>query len=193
MSEQREEQINQNNNENESDKKQRCCNQHHGNGKHKCRWFGRAFFGILAIVGIVTVAGALFGPSCGYAGWHHGGHHWSQTDITKRMDKMTDRLIDHVDASDAQEQQIKAITSSYLPRIQSMKSAHLSSRRELTQLLTQTEVDRSALNRVRKDALGLLDQNSEVLADMIAEIADVLTVEQRQKLAGEIAELHHYR
>lgn len=193
MSEQREEKIDQNNNENESDKRHRCCKQHHGNGKHKCRWFGRALFGVLAIVGVVTVAGALFGPSCGYAGWHHGGHHWSQGDITKRMDKMTDRLIDHVDASAAQEQQIKAITSSYLPRIQSMKSAQLDSRNKLTQLFTQAETDRTQLNRIRKDALGLLDKNSEVLAEMVADIADVLTIEQRQKLAGDIAEFHHYR
>ncbi len=191
MSEHTEKKIETNDNKNSSG--DRCCKRHHCSGKHKCSWFGRAFFGILAIVGIVTVAGALLGPSCGYAGWHHGGHHWKQTDITKRIDKMADRLIDHVNASDAQEQQIKAIASSYLPRIQSMKSAHLSSRSELTQLLTQTEIDRTKLDRVRKNAVGTLDQNSAVLADMIADIADVLTVEQRQKLAGEIAELHHYR
>ncbi|MDQ6997751.1 MAG: Spy/CpxP family protein refolding chaperone [Mariprofundus sp.] len=170
----------------ETGKQKKCCK-----GHHKCHRFGRVIFGVLAIVGIVAVAGAAFGPSCGYAGWHHGGHHWSAADSAKQMDRMTDRLIDYTDATPAQEQQIKAITNSYLPQIQAMKGEHRSSRNAFTKILTMEHIDRTALESVRQNALSLVNTNSEVVVQMLADIADVLTHDQRLKLADEFAEFHH--
>ncbi|RLL53316.1 periplasmic heavy metal sensor [Mariprofundus sp. EBB-1] len=170
----------------ETDRSKKCCK-----GHHKCRRLGRAIFGILAIVGIVALAGAAFGSSCGYAGWHHGGHHWSEVDSAKQMNRMTERLIEHVDTTPAQEQQIKTITSSYLPQIQTMKGGHLNSRNELTKTLTQEHINRAELENVRQDALSLVNKNSKVVIQMLADIADVLTHEQRLTLAAEFAEFHH--
>ena len=163
---------------------------------HKCKHkrcgkrgrCGRAVFGILAVIGIVWLAGAAFGPGCGHAGWHHGSHHWSETDISQRMEKMSNRLIDHVDASPAQGEQIKAIVNSYAPRLQATRTGHLDNRSAFTRALTEPTVDRSELETVRQSEFALLNSNSQELVQMIADIADVLTPEQRQELASHVKE-----
>ncbi|NWF39769.1 periplasmic heavy metal sensor [Mariprofundus sp. NF] len=175
--------------ENETSHPKHKCKRNHCGKRGRC---GRAVFGVLAIVGVVWLAGALFGPGCGYAGWHHGGHHWSQADITERMDRMTDHLIDHVDASQAQGEQIKAIVNSYAPRLQATKTSHLDNRSAFTRALTQPSVDRSELEAVRQSELALLNSNSQELVQMIADIADVLTPEQRQELASDVKERFHH-
>jgi len=177
--------------ENEEHHSSHKCKRKHCGKRSRC---GRFLFGVLAIVGVVWLAGAAFGSGCGYAGLHHGGHHWSEADISKRMDKMTDRLIDHVDASDEQASQIKSITNSYAARLQPMKGSLKDSRNAFTNLLTEVEVNRAELENVRQSAFNQLDQNSQELVQMIADIADVLTPEQRQKLAGEMRDgFHHFR
>jgi Spy/CpxP family protein refolding chaperone len=191
MSEHTEEKIDTTNNNDtgeEGESGHKCKHRRCGGGR--CR-FGKIIFSVLAIVGIIWVAGAVFGPDCGQGGWHHGNHHWSESNITKRMNRLTDRLIDHVDASQEQGEQIKSIVSSYVPRLQSMKSGHLDNRNAFTHLLTQPEIDRGELERVRQAEFALLNQNSGELVQMIADIADVLTHDQRLKLADETAEFHH--
>ena len=156
------------------------CKQHHCGKRGR---FGKALFGVLAIVGVVWLAGTAFGPGCGHAGWHHGGHHWSEADISKRMDRMSDHLIDRVDASSEQAEQIKAITSSYATRLQPIKGKLMDNRKTFTNLLTETEVNRAELENVRLATFEMLNQNSQKLVKMVADIADVLTPEQRQQLA----------
>jgi len=165
------------------------CKRNHCGKRGRC---GRVVFGILAIIGVVWLAGAVFGSGCGYAGWHHAGHHWSQADISNRMDRMTEHLIDHVDATPAQGEQIKAIVNSYAPRLEATKAAHLDNRSAFTRALTQTTVDRSELEAVRQSELALLNSNIQEMVQMIADIADVLTPEQRQKLASDVKERFHY-
>ena len=105
---------------------------------------------------------------------------------------MTERLIDHVDATSAQGEQIKAIVSSYAPRLEETKNAHLDNRTAFTQTLTQTSIDRDKLETLRQSELALLNSNSQALVEMIADIADVLTPEQRQELASDIKERSHH-
>jgi len=163
-----------------------------GHKRKRCGGRGRFLFGVLAIIGVVWLAGSAFGPGCGHAGWHHGSYHWSETDISQRMDRMSDRLIDHVDASPAQGEQIKAIVNSYVPRLQATKTGHLDNRSAFTRALTEPTVDRSELEAVRQSELALLNSNSQELVQMIADIADVLTPEQRQELASHVKERFHH-
>ncbi|GAV19164.1 hypothetical protein MMIC_P0093 [Mariprofundus micogutta] len=156
------------------------CKREHCGKRRSC---GRILFGVLAIIGVVWLAGAAFGPDCGYAGFHHRDHHWSEADLSKRMDKMTDRLIDHVDASNEQAQQIKSITDSYATRLQSGKDKLMDSRKAFTRLLTEENINRAELENVRLSTFELLNRNSQELVQMLADIADVLTAEQRQQLA----------
>lgn len=175
--------------ENEEQQSRHKCKQQSCGKRSRC---GRFLFGAVAIIGVIWLAGAAFGPGCGYAGWHHGGHHWSESAIDKRMEKMADRLADHVDASPAQGEQIKAIVNSYAPRLQATKTSHLDNRSAFTRALTESTVDRSELEAVRQSELALLNSNSQELVQMIADIADVLTPEQRRELASEVKERFHH-
>ena len=186
MTEHRDEKVDSsNNNESSGDDKSahNCKRRHCGEKRGKC---GKFLFGTLAVVGVVWIAAAAFGPQCGYAGWNHGGHHWSESDSSKHLDRMTDRLIDRADASREQGEQIKSIVRSYAPRFQSMKSAHQENHKVFTQLLTQSEINRGELETIRQSVFAELNQNSQELVQMIADIADVLTPEQRQQMANEM-------
>lgn len=173
----------------EQEKRGHSCKRKRCGKRGRC---GRFLFALLAVIGVVWLAGIALGPGCGYTGWHHAGDHWSQADISQRMERMSDHLIDHVDASQAQGEQIKAIVNSYASRLQATKSDHLENRTAFTRALTQTAVDRAKLENIRQSELALLNSNSLELMQMIADIADLLTPEQRQKLAADIKERFHH-
>ncbi len=160
------------------------CGHHCGHRHRRCRHF---IFAILAILGIFWAASAIFGH-------HHHTHFCSHSTISERADAMAEHLSDHVDASEAQSDQIKAVAEAYAPRLQALYSEHTKSRDELIGLLAQPQVDRDKLELLRQTELARLDSGSQQLTQMMADIANILTVEQRQNLAEELKDgLHHWR
>jgi len=106
---------------------------------------------------------------------------------------MTDRLIDEVDASDQQEDQIRAIARNYTPRLESLKAEHLNNRDAIARLLSQQQVDRQPMGQIRQNELATLDAASSELLQMIADISDVLSYEQRQQLVDGLSRRGYWR
>ncbi|MDX8387170.1 MAG: Spy/CpxP family protein refolding chaperone [Ghiorsea sp.] len=177
----------QDNVENQDDKKECCCRKHcHG---RRCGRVGRIFVGILVIVGVVSIAGALFGGKHCYAGPHHG----KDVNISERMEHMSERLLDKVDATDEQETQIKAILKKYEPNFKDIRSEHKTHRDAFLTALQQDTVNQAELEQIRKDVSSQMNNKSIVMTNMITEVANVLTVEQRKELAdGWENRRHHW-
>lgn len=148
------------------------CGKRHG----RCRHF---IFAILAILGVFWAASAIFDH-------HHYPRFCSNSNISEHADAMAEHLSDHVDASDAQSEQIKAVAEAYAPRLQALYSEHTKSRDELIGLLAQPQVDRDKLELLRQTELARLDSGSQELIQMMADIANILTPEQRKSLADEL-------
>jgi len=97
------------------------------------------------------------------------------------------KILQKVNATDAQEQQINAIVDGLFAKHQGMAATHQQLHQQLLGALAGPTVDRAAIEAVRAQGLALLDQGSKDLAKALGDIAEVLTPAQRQQLAA----LHH--
>jgi protein CpxP len=139
--------------------------------------------------GIVLLGGALgiahaAGESHGFGPWrHHGmGRDFAEYRLQKALKE--------VDATDAQHEQIKAILGGVFAKHEAMASAHEQLHAQLLAALSGPTVDRDAIEKVRAQAIARVDGGSRDLAKAIADMADVLTPEQRAQLAQN-ARNHH--
>jgi len=119
-------------------------------------------------------------------GWHRGGFMGAQLDpaaLEERLDRMLKHFYIEIDATEAQKQQlapiVKAAARDLLPVAGQMRGT----RRQALEVLSQPSVDRSALEALRAEKLRLADQASRRLTAALADVADVLTPEQRRALA----------
>src|SRR5262247_3298672 len=156
-------------------------------GKPRRRFIRRvaiatAIAGLAAGIGIKALAH-------GYGGWHRGGFMGATIDPAM-MDEHIDRMLKHlyveIDATEAQKQQlapiVKAAAHDMLPFRTQMRAA----RRQAVELLSRDVVDRAALEALRADQLRLAEQASQRFTQALADVADVLTPEQRRQLAERV-------
>ena len=158
----------------------------------------RRFFGGLALGGLLgTLAMSSFslwandqGPGGGH-GRHwcrgHGGAALTPEQRAARADAMTERMLSRVDATAEQKTRIKSIVQDAIKNLAQTREDHMQNRKAFVEALKQPNVDREALKQIRQAELKLAESASDRLVNAIADAADVLTPEQRGKLA-EMAE-----
>ncbi len=99
-------------------------------------------------------------------------------------------LYAEIDATDAQQQLlapiVKGAAQDFLPLRAKMHEAH----RRAVELLSQDALDRAALETLRADHMRLAEQASRRFIQALADVADVLTPEQRRQLAQHIGRWH---
>jgi len=161
----------------------------------------RRFFRRAAIATVIATVATGIGLKAlahghGPGGWHRGGFMGAHLDPAK-LDEHLDRMLKHlyveVDATDVQKQQltpiVKAAARDLLPIRDRMRAARL----QAVALLSQPTVDRAALEARRADQLQLAEQASRRFTQALADVADVLTPEQRKQLAERAARWHGRR
>jgi protein CpxP len=125
-------------------------------------------------------------------GFHHGmmGGSYSAADVSAHVDHMLKHVYVEIDATDAQKAQItplvKQAVNDLLPMRAQLQGAH----EQAIQALTQDTVDRSALESARVAHLQLADQASKRFTQLIADVDEVLTPNQRTALAAHLKEMH---
>lgn len=142
---------------------------------------------LFAAVLAIPVALAHGGPEGrgGPMGRHHPPEPRSAEDIAEHMSERADRMLDRVDATDAQRDQVDTIVDGLAPKLWEMKDERDAVREDFQKALTAKKVDRDGLEAARQRGLALADQASLLLTDAIADTAEVLSADQR----GELAEL----
>jgi Spy/CpxP family protein refolding chaperone len=97
---------------------------------------------------------------------------------------MAGHLAWAVDATAEQKKQLTAIATQIatdlIPAHEKMRAA----RGRIVALLRAPKTDRAALEALRAEHLALADDVSKRIAQGLADAADVLTPQQREKLAG---------
>lgn len=149
----------------------------------------------LAIVGVVA-AGLLAVPAtfafAGGGGWKPcGGEARSAEDVRARLGHFEDRALDRVDATDEQRDRIGAILDDTAPRVFSHKQQLASLHEEAGELLVADTVDRAAIEDLRGDAVAAFDAATRDVFAAVADVAEVLTPEQRRELADLLDGWHH--
>jgi Spy/CpxP family protein refolding chaperone len=151
----------------------------------------RRALGIAVLVVAAGFAGAYansafsFGPGFGPARWHHGGMHipFDPARAEQRADRMVRHLAVEVDASNEQQDKLRAIVQGAVKDLMPIRDKAHEARVKARELLTQPAVNRSEIERFRSEHVALADAASKRIAQAIGDAAEVLTAEQRRRLS----------
>ena len=123
-----------------------------------------------------------FGP-----GWHGGMRGpWSgpldPAQIEDRADRMVRHLAVELDANNEQQDKLRGIMRGMLKDVIPAREKAQAARRQARDLLTQTTIDRGAMEKLRAEQIALADSVSKRIVQALGDAAEVLSPEQRRKL-----------
>ena len=134
------------------------------------------------IVVSLAVAGTV-----AMSAWAHGGFGGGRGGGMGMFGHMSERVLDRVNATADQKAQIKRIAEAAMTDLKSQRESHTAMRDEAMKLFAQPTVDANAVEALRQKMLSQHDQASKRISQAMVEASRVLTPEQRQQLADEMA------
>jgi Spy/CpxP family protein refolding chaperone len=155
-------------------------------------WRGTFAIALIAVALVAGVAGSLlssafaqgFGPPFG---WHHGGGMFggptTPAQIDDRIDRMTKHMAIELDATTDQQAKVASIVKAAVGDLRAMRDKAQATRTQAVWLLTAPTIDRTAIERLRTEQMGLADSASKRIAQALADVAEVLNPEQRRKVS----------
>ena len=151
-------------------------------------WLGASALGVLGLgaAGVAAAPPGLFAHArhgFGHFRGHHG-HAFDDEDVRFGVAW----VLREVDASEEQVAAVTAIATRAAADLRALHEAHRAHRDEFTAALVAA--DRGALETLRGAELAALEGASQRLVTALADAAEVLTPEQRQRLADAHA-AHH--
>jgi Spy/CpxP family protein refolding chaperone len=133
-----------------------------------------------------TVAPAVTGAAAGVAAQPMGPG-FAQGMMAAHLS----RMLASVGASSDQSARIHTIMASAMGSLRQIHARAAANHQELHTLLTSPTIDRAAIERIRAKSVTDFDQSSHILTDAMADVAQVLTPQQRAKIGAEMAGHHH--
>jgi Spy/CpxP family protein refolding chaperone len=135
-----------------------------------------------AAAGLAWAGHRGMGP-LGHGG--HGGHgRFAERFARLHIEAMSDRMLRVAEATPEQKVKVEAILEKAFADHDRFRKEHQSLRDECLNILTADGIDRGRLEELRAKHLLIADQGSRQVVSALADIAEVLTPEQRQKLAA---------
>jgi Spy/CpxP family protein refolding chaperone len=155
-------------------------------------WLGAGVLALFALGAAALAAappGVLAHARHGFAHFRHhhghGPHAWSEDEIRSGVRF----VLGEADASDEQIAAVTAIASGAAAELRELHDAHRARREAFAAALVAA--DRDALDTLRSEELATLASASERLVAALVDAAEVLSPEQRQRLADAHAAHHH--
>lgn len=152
--------------------------------------FGRGLFIVL-----VALAAGFVGGYAGRSFAHGPGSLMSETMDPARLDEHVERMVKHfaveVDATPEQKDKLTAIAKSAAHDLAPLRGSMKRARQQAIDLMSAEKVDRAAIENLRAEQVALMDTASKRLTQALADAADVLSVEQRKKLAERAEHFGH--
>jgi Spy/CpxP family protein refolding chaperone len=141
---------------------------------------------IAAVTGTAVLAGAF-----GVAHAWEANHRWSMRDgiPVQLVEHRVDHVLDKADATADQKSRVNAIIEAAARDIDPLRLQIAGSRDQAVALLEAPKIDRAAIEQLRVQRVATMDKITQRLTAAIADAADVLTPEQRQKLGHDLAEM----
>ena len=165
-----------------------------GGDNSRRRFFWRAATATV-IAGLATGIGArAFAYGGGFCGWQHAGFMGADpATLDAHLDRALKHLYVEIDATDAQQQQLIPIVKGAAQDLLPLRAKMHDARRQAVELLSQQNIDRAALETLRAEQLKLAEMASQRFTQALADVADVLTPDQRKQLAERINRWHGRR
>ena len=140
------------------------------------------------------------------AGWFHGGHRgghgWghrgrfadmSDAEIQDRIERMVKHVAIEIDATDEQTVKITALVTSVATELKPLRGKMRDTGKAIHDLLLNDTIDRAALEKLRAERIADAEQISKTIVDALADVAEVLTPEQRRLAEERINEFRSHR
>jgi Spy/CpxP family protein refolding chaperone len=143
-------------------------------------------------VGLTAFAhgGGPFGGHRG--GWHMGGQMDPEA-MQRRIDASVRWMLADINATEAQQQRIAEIVGATMKEMAPLREKHREARRSVMELLAKPNVDRAAIEAIRAQQMQSADAMSRRFVQSLADVADVLTPEQRAQLAEKMKQRRGHR
>jgi Spy/CpxP family protein refolding chaperone len=156
--------------------------------KRRSIWIGgAALAGLAALATLSPRAWAVSGLA-GHGGQgrqRFGAQILSDPEAAKRHAGMAvEWALRGVDATSEQQQQAKGIAERLIDELGPIVSKHREHREAIAREIAKPEIDREALEQLRRQELVLADQASKLAVDSFADLGEVLTPQQRQELVA---------
>jgi len=135
------------------------------------------------------------------AGWgkRHKGRHgmrlanMSDAEIEKKVTRAVKHVAIEIDATDEQEQKITTLLTALAKDMKPLHGEFKAAGEELHKLLTADSIDRAAIEKIRAERIAEADRVSKELTTAIADVAEVLSPEQRSILNERIEQFKSMR
>jgi periplasmic protein CpxP/Spy len=148
----------------------------------------RVVLGSLIAACIVLAGGSLAYAHGMGGGWHHGG--MDPQEMVEHLQVHVSHVLDEVDATADQKARVKDIVAAATKDLEALHGQQGNVPKELHEILTAPTIDREKLETVRAAHMQALDTASKRCATALADVAEVLTPEQRQQLGEKMAKRH---
>jgi periplasmic protein CpxP/Spy len=107
--------------------------------------------------------------------------------IDDRIDRMTKHMAIELDATADQQVKIANVAKAAVADLRALREKAQAARSQAVALLTAPTIDRTAIERLRAEQIGLAETASKRIAQALTDAADVLNPEQRRKAADWIS------
>jgi protein CpxP len=157
---------------------------------------GKFLIALVAVALVAGITGNLLSKAFGqgnswhHISWHRGGGFGgplSPAQVDDRIDRMSKHIAIELDARTDQQVKIANIAKAAVAELRPLHEKAHAARAQAVTLLTAPTIDRSAIERLRADQIGLAETASKRIAQALADAADVLSPEQRRKVADWMA------
>jgi protein CpxP len=160
-------------------------------------WKPLVIAGLVAVAGVggIAAARAVDGPGFGPSGWMHGpmgmrpfggARPMDPAAIQDRVDKGVRHLSIEIDATPEQTDKLRAIARDLVKDLLPLRDARADVASRARSLLTAEKVDKAEVEKFRAEQVARMDGASKRIAQAIDDVSDVLTVEQRRKIADRL-------
>ena len=149
---------------------------------------------IAALAGSIAMGASVQAFAHGQ-GRHHGGSQAAMdpAKMDQRIESMVQRMLGRVNATEEQRTKVTAIAKQAAADLRTLRGTRGELRTRAMALLAAPTVDRAAIEALRAEQIKLADAASKRMTQALADTAEVLTPEQRAKLAERMKERRGHR
>ena len=131
-----------------------------------------------------------FGPGWHGRGFMHGN--LTPAEVEDRADRFIRHAVIELDATPEQQDKLRAIAKAAVKDLLPIREKAKAARERATTLLSQPALDRAIIEAYRAEQMALAEAASKRFAQAIGDVNEVLTPEQRRKIAERIEQRRNY-